>query len=148
MLVSSSFLMLNCTPNSKSVVDDLSFINIATIMNTDSWPMPELSEKEAHLVDSISKLKEYVNYHKAYQQLIQKTKSYFASLTPKELEELAKNGSDAAFLSEFMRKMKSCIDIKKELDLVEKTERDFDEIITGLELTEAEKIALIIKKFK
>ena len=115
-------------------------------MSADSWPMPELSEKEANLVDSISKLDEFVNYHAAYQQLIKKTSSYYASLDSDELEALAENGADSVFLSNFMKKMSSCINIEIELKMMEKTGRDFDKIIAGIDLTEREKIALIIKK--
>ncbi|WP_458409720.1 hypothetical protein [Bacteroides congonensis] len=148
ILISMFFLMQSCSSDSSSVAADLNIISMATIMNADTWPIPELSEEEALLVDSISKLEEYVNYRKAYQQLIKKTNSYFASLSSEELEELAKNGTDDVFLSGFMKKMKSRIDIKKEVGAVEKAGNDFDRAIAGLELTEAEKVALIIKRFK
>ena len=47
-----------------------------------------------------------------------------------------------------MRKMDSCINIEIEIKAVEEASKDFDKMIKGVELTEAERIALIIKKFK
>lgn len=143
-----SYLFQSCNSDIKPATNELNAIALASFMSPDSWPMPELSEKELQLVDSIFKLDVFVKYHKAYQQLIKKTNSYFAGLSSNELEELAKNSTDSVFLSTFMTKMKSHIDIQKELEAVEKAGKDFDMAIADIELTEAEKAALIIKRFK
>lgn len=143
-----SLLIQSCSCDTKPIANDLNIISLVSFMDPDTWQMPELSEKEANLVDSISKLEEYINYRNAYKQLIEKSNSYFASLSPKELEELAKNATDSVFVSNFMSRMKSSINIKNELRTVEKASNEYDKIIGGLKLTEAEKIALIIKKFK
>lgn len=69
-------------------------------------------------------------------------------MSSEEIEEFTQNGTDAAFISDFMRKMDSCINIEIEIKAVEEASKDFDKMIKGVELTEAERIALIIKKFK
>lgn len=137
----------NCSSDVKVDSNKFNLITMAA-MNADSWPMPKLSEKEASLVDSISRLDAFINYHNAYQQLIKKTSSYFANLGSEEIEEFTQNGTDTAFISDFMKKMNSCINIEIEIKAVEEAGKDFDKMIKGLELTEAERIALIIKKFK
>lgn len=148
LIAFSTLLVHGCNSDERIDANKLSIVSMVATMNADSWPMPELSEKEETLVDSISKLDEFVNYHAAYQQLIKKTSSYFANLDSEELEALTKNGTDSVFLSNFMKKMCSRINIETELKAVEKAEQIFDKKIMGVELTEGEKIALIIKRFK
>lgn len=123
-------------------------INAFALTNWDNMPLPELTQEEAALVDSISKLKEYVEYRKCNKELMKKITSYLAEMTQEEQDELRKNGTDSLYLSEFSAKVQSQLDIKEELQAVDKAYKAYEEEIKALKLSALARVALLVKTFQ
>lgn len=147
MIVSATFFLSGCNFNSDVPVTG-NVINVFALIDWDNVPLPELTQEETALVDSISKLKEFVEYRKCNKELMKKITPYLAKMSQEEQDELRKNGTDSLYLSEFSAKLRSQLDIEEELKVLEKTCKDYEEEIKVLQLSTFERVALMIKLFQ
>ncbi len=147
MIVSATFFLSGCNFNSDVPVTG-NVINAFALIDWDNVPLPELTQEETALVDSISKLKEFVEYRKCNKELMKKITPYLAKMSQEEQDELRKNGTDSLYLSEFSAKLRSQLDIEEELKVLEKTCKDYEEEIKVLQLSTFERVALMIKLFQ
>ena len=147
MIVSATFFLSSCSSNSDVPVPG-NLINAFALIDWDNVPLPELTQEETALVDSIYKLKEFVEYRKCNKELMKKITPYLAKMSPEEQDELRKNGTDSLYLSEFSDRVQSQLDIKEELKAIEKAYKTYEEEIKELQLSAFEKVALMIKLFQ
>lgn len=147
MIVSATFFLSGCNFNSDVPVTG-NVINVFALIDWDNVPLPELTQEETALVDSISKLKEFVEYRKCNKELMKKITPYLAKMSQEEQDELRKNGTDSLYLSEFSAKLRSQLDLEEELKVLEKTCKDYEEEIKVLQLSTFERVALMIKLFQ
>lgn len=138
-----SFFILSCSSD-KNISVNNDWLSVAAIMSMDDIPVPELSEKEAALVDSISKLKEFIEYHECCNKIRKKIIPYISKLTQEDLNELAQKSTDSIYISDFTSRMKAQLDIEKEFDDTEKSRKNFEKQIETIKFTPSERMALIV----
>ncbi|KAA5413758.1 hypothetical protein [Bacteroides cellulosilyticus] len=143
VIIFISFTTINCESN-KDILVNNDWFNVATIVSMVDIPVPELSEEEATLIDSISGMKEFIEYHEYCDKLRRKMIPYISKLTQEELNELAQKGTDSTYISDFTFKMKSQLDIEKEFEAAGKARKNFEKRIEAIKFTPSERIALII----
>lgn len=141
------FLVASCSTSGENT-PEVGAIDVVALANWDDVPMPELTEKETILFDSISKFEEYMECRKCNERLREKVIPYIAKLTKIDRDELMKNATDSIFISNFSTQMRSQLDIEEEVEAMTKADKDFTERIKTMELTSSVKIALSIALYK
>lgn len=147
MIVFATFFLSSCNSNSDASVTG-NLINAFALIDWDNVPLPELTQEETALVDSISKLKEFAEYHKCNKELMKKFVPYLEQMSKEEQDELRKNGTDSLYLSEFTAKVRAQLNIEEELKAMDKACKAYEEEIKTLKLSTFERVALMIKLYQ
>ncbi len=128
---------------SKSVYVPEEIANL--MMSSDSL---SISDDRLETIKSIMKTKEFKKYAKALQRLDKKMEPYIAKLDKNEVEALRVNRKDADYVSAFVTKLESGIDVGAENIKVKKTLNDLEDVMEGRNLSVLEKTLLLINARK